>query len=151
MTDTVHDPARLEALDAFRVLDTPPEQEFEDIVYLTGRLAGTPVALVSLVASDRQWFKARIGFPGCETGLNSSVCRFVLDEPDLLVIPDLSLDARTRANPLVTDGPRIRFYAGAPLRTPDGVTLGSLCAIDVVPRPERPERTAARRHAGARA
>ncbi len=72
------------------------------------------MALVSLVAGDRQWFKARLGFPECGTDLNASVCAHALVEPDLLVIPDLSRDPRTRANPLVTGGPRIRFYAGAP-------------------------------------
>ncbi len=128
--------ARLQVLASYGVLDTPPEQEFDDLVHLTSRLAGTPVALVSLIDVDRQWFKARVGFPHDETGLDRSVCKFVLDEPDLLIIPDLAQDARTRENPLVTGEAAIRFYAGAPLRTSDGVTLGSLCAIDTAPRPD---------------
>ncbi|MGY2053179.1 GAF domain-containing protein [Methylobacterium sp. JK268] len=131
----VHDPARLAALDAYAILDTDPEKGFDDVVLLARNICDVPVALVSLVTNDRQWFKARIGFPECGTDLNSSVCAYVLAEPDLLVIPDLSRDPRTRANPLVTGGPRIRFYAGAPLRTPDGAVLGSLCVIDVEPRP----------------
>lgn len=133
--DNVVDPARLAALAAYDILDTAPEQGFDDIVLLARNICETPVALVSLVAGDRQWFKARLGFPECGTDLNASVCAHALVEPDLLVIPDLSLDPRTRSNPLVTGGPRIRFYAGAPLRTPDGMVLGSLCVIDVEARP----------------
>ncbi|WP_246692340.1 MULTISPECIES: GAF domain-containing protein [unclassified Methylobacterium] len=131
----VTDPARLAALAGHDILDTLPEQGFDDVVRLATRLCATPVALVSLVAADRQWFKARIGFPHCETDLDSSVCKFALVEPDLLVIPDLTADPRTMANPLVTGEPHIRFYAGAPLRTLEGQVLGSLCVIDTVPRP----------------
>ncbi|MBN4096063.1 GAF domain-containing protein [Methylobacterium sp. OT2] len=134
--DAVQDPTRLAALAAHEILDTHPEVGFDDIVRLAGRLCATPVALVSLVAADRQWFKARINFPDCETDLNSSVCQFALVEPDLLVIPDLAADPRTAANPLVTGAPGIRFYAGAPLRSADGQVLGSLCVIDLVPRPD---------------
>ncbi len=132
---TVSDPARLAALDALAILDTPPEQGFDDIVRLATRLCATPVALVSLVAADRQWFKARVGFPPCETSLNASVCAHALVEPDLLVIPDLTADPRTAANPLVTGEPYIRFYAGAPLRLTGGQVVGSLCVIDTAPRP----------------
>lgn len=130
------DLARLGALDALKVLDTPPEQSFDDIVRLATRLCATPVALVSLVTSERQWFKARVGFPSCETDLDRSVCRYVLAEPDLLIVPDLTADPRTSANPLVTGEPRIRFYAGAPLRLSDGQVVGALCVIDTEPRPE---------------
>ncbi|AWN39063.1 signal transduction histidine kinase [Methylobacterium radiodurans] len=132
---SVEDEARLAALGAFDVLDTPPERGFDDIVHLARRLCGAPVALVSLVDRDRQWFKARAGFPPCETDLDRSVCKFVLTEPGVLQIPDLTLDPRTRDNPLVTGEPHLRFYAGAPLRTPEGHVLGSLCVIDHRPRP----------------
>ena len=131
----IQDPTRLAALVAYSVLDTPPEEGFDDIVQLATQLCQVPVALVSLVAADRQWFKARIGFPPCETDLNSSVCSHVLGEPDLLIIPDLTQDPRTRANPLVRGEPHIRFYAGAPLRTYEGQVLGSLCVIDNEARP----------------
>lgn len=131
----IHDRARLAALDAYNILDTEAEKGFDDVVLLARNICDVPVALVSFVARDRQWFKARVGFPDCGTDLNASVCAHVLVEPDLLVIPDLSRDPRTSSNPLVAGGPRIRFYAGAPLRTPDGFTLGSLCVIDVEPRP----------------
>ncbi|MGX7709389.1 PAS domain-containing protein [Methylobacterium sp. Gmos1] len=131
----VSDPARLAALDAFDVLDTPTESGFDDVVRLAMRLCAAPVALVSLVAADRQWFKANVGFPQCETDLESSVCKFALAEPDLLIIPDLAADPRTASNPLVTGEPHIRFYAGAPLRLTGGAVVGSLCVIDTVPRP----------------
>jgi GAF domain-containing protein len=126
---------RLQALEPYSILDTPPEQAFDDIAHLAASACVAPVALVSLVDRDRQWFKARVGFDLTETGLGSSICRFVLGEPDLLVIEDLTQDARTRANPLVVGEPNIRFYAGAPLRSPGGEVLGSLCVIDTQPRP----------------
>lgn len=129
------DANRLAVLAQFDILDTAPEQGFDDIVELARHVCQTPVALVSLVAGDRQWFKARVGFDECQTDLNSSVCAHALIEPDLLIISDLSEDARTKSNPLVTGTPHIRFYAGAPLRTAQGVVLGSLCVIDIKPRP----------------
>ncbi|MCJ2071772.1 PAS domain S-box protein [Methylobacterium sp. J-030] len=133
---TVNDPDRLAALEALAVLDTTAEQGFDDVVRLATRLCAVPVALVSLVSAERQWFKARIGFPVFETDLNRSVCKYALSAPDLLSIPDLTADPRTAANPLVTGNPHIRFYAGAPLRLTSGLVVGSLCVIDTVPRPE---------------
>lgn len=133
--DYTRDARRLEAVEDYRILDTPAEPGFDDIVQITSVVCNTPVALVSIVAGDRQWFKAKKGLEACETDIGSSVCAFALAEPDLLVISDLTSDDRTRANPLVTGPPNIRFYAGAPLRRDDGQTIGSLCAIDIVPRP----------------
>lgn len=132
----VHKPERLAALDALAILDTPAEPGFDDVVRLATRLCAVPVALVSFVAADRQWFKARIGFPACETDLDRSVCKLALSAPDLFIIPDLAADPRTAANPLVTGEPWIRFYAGAPLRLDNGLVVGALCAIDTQPRPE---------------
>lgn len=128
------DETRLAALADLNVLDTPAEPGFDDIVELAAQVCEAPVALVSLVAGDRQWFKARIGFDRSETDLDSSVCAHALVEQDLLIIPDLARDPRTMANPLVAGEPHIRFYAGAPLRTAAGQVLGSLCVIDGVPR-----------------
>ena len=127
--------ARLDALADYRILDTPPEPEFDDIVKIAQRVCDTPVALVSLVAEDRQWFKARIGFGPCETPIGQSVCAHAMEVDELLVITDLTQDPRTKDNTLVTEAPFIRFYAGAVLRTPDGIPIGSLCVIDGVPRP----------------
>ncbi|GJD45999.1 hypothetical protein AFCDBAGC_3879 [Methylobacterium cerastii] len=130
------DGARLAALDEYGILDTPAESGFEDIVLLASQACETPTALVSFVAKDRQWFKARIGFDPCETPLTQSVCAHALGRDGILVIPDLTRDPRTRDNALVTGDPQIRFYAGAPLHTQDGFALGTLCVIDSVPRPE---------------
>jgi GAF domain-containing protein len=136
LDDLIASDLRLATLRSHGILDTVPEEAFDGIVRLATRLCRTPVGLVSFVAADRQWFKARIGFPACETDLDRSVCKFALAEPDLLIVPDLAADPRTAANPLVTGAPFIRFYAGAPLRLPDGQVLGSLCVIDTAPRPQ---------------
>lgn len=135
-TDLVADRERLEALESYGILDTMPEQGFDDIVFLAARVCAAPVALVSLVSDDRQWFKARVGFAPTETPIEQSVCAHAVGHSGLLVIPDLAFDERTRANTLVTDDPHLRFYAGAPLRTASGATLGTLCVIDHTPRPE---------------
>ncbi|WP_071831019.1 GAF domain-containing protein [Pararhizobium antarcticum] len=126
---------RLEALEAYDILDTPQEPEFDDIVLVATALCKTPVALVSLVELGRQWFKARIGFEACETPIGQSVCAHALGRQDTLIIPDLTTDPRTRDNTLVTENPHIRFYAGAPLITPGGVVIGTLCVIDTEIRP----------------
>lgn len=133
---SIDDPGRLAALAGYDILDTPAEVGFDDIVHLAAHICATPVALVSLVATERQWFKARIGFEPCETPLNQSVCAHAIASGGLLVIPDLTMDERTRGNTLVSEPPHIRFYAGALLETPEGQPLGTLCVIDSVPRPE---------------
>ncbi|WP_126975374.1 GAF domain-containing protein [Frigidibacter oleivorans] len=130
------DQRRFEALDAVGILDSPPEAEFDDIALLARALCDTPVALVSLVHRDRQWFKARIGFDPSETPISHSICRHAVARGELLVVPDAVTDPRTAQNPLVTGAPGIRFYAGAPLTLPDGVTVGTVCVIDTEPRPE---------------
>ncbi|MDO5895599.1 GAF domain-containing protein [Agrobacterium sp. Azo12] len=127
---------RIEALEAYDIMDTPPEPEFDGIVQIARVICRTPVALISLVEENRQWFKARVGFEPCETPMAGSVCQYALVSRELLEIPDLTADPRTKDNPLVTDEPFIRFYAGAPLITPDGIIIGSLCVIDTVIRPE---------------
>jgi signal transduction histidine kinase len=127
--------SRLASLFRYNVLDTPPEAGFDDIVRIAAWVCETPVSLVSFVSYDRQWFKARTGFDACETTLDRSVCAHVVKQGELLVIPDLTADARTRDNPLVTGPPYIRFYAGAPLMTPEHEVLGALCVIDNRPRP----------------
>ena len=127
---------RLEALRELDILDTAPEPAFDDIVAIASTVCKTPVALVSLVTDDRQWFKARVGFEPCETPLSQSVCAHAVASGEMLIIPDLTKDDRTALNTLVTEGPEIRFYAGAPLVLSDGVIVGTLCVIDTVPRPE---------------
>lgn len=127
---------RLSVLQSYGILDTPPEPQFDEVVQLARIVCAAPVSLVSLVEEERQWFKAAAGFDGCETPINQSVCAHAIREPEILIIPDLTKDDRTRANTLVTDGPQIRFYAGAVLRSPEGPALGALCVIDDKPRPD---------------
>lgn len=127
---------RLAVLNSHAVLDTPPEPQFDDIVALARKLCDAPIALVSFVECERQWFKAKLGVDMSETPIEQSVCAIAIEEPRFLVIPDLTADARTRKNALVTGGPQIRFYAGAVLRASEGVALGTLCVIDTIPRPE---------------
>ncbi|WP_435167292.1 GAF domain-containing protein [Falsirhodobacter sp. 1013] len=126
---------RLDVLNALGILDTPAEPEFDNIVIVARSLCQAPVSLISLVHKDRQWFKARSGFDPQETPLDQSVCFHAVVAGNLLVIPDLTQDARTRHNTLVTQSPHLRFYAGAPLIL-DGVPIGTLCVIDTVPRPD---------------
>lgn len=132
----LHDRARLAALADYMILDTPPEPNFDDIVQLAAQLCQAPISLVTLVETDRQWFKARVGLEAQETPIDQSVCQLGLGRNDLLIIPDLTEDSRTAGNTLVTAEPHIRFYAGAPLIAPRGETLGMLCVIDHEPRPE---------------
>ncbi|MBE7186156.1 MAG: GAF domain-containing protein, partial [Methylobacterium mesophilicum] len=139
MTTQDFDPAaeelRLAALAAYDVLDTPAERSFDDLATMAARVCDVPVALVTLLDRDRQVFKAHVGTDIPGTPRASSFCSHALGCDEPLVIPDLSSDPRTRDNPLVTGDEHVRFYAGAPLRTPDGHTLGTLCVIDRTPRP----------------
>lgn len=131
----VTDAGRLEALEHHAILDTAPEPAFDAAVLLARTLCGAPIALISLVADDRQWFKARSGFGPEQTTLDESVCAHALGLSGFLVIPDLRADPRTEDNPLVTGDAHIRFYAGSPLRVRGGHVLGTLCVLDTVPRP----------------
>ena len=125
---------RQAALDAYGVLDTPPDAAFDGVVRIAAHIAGSPIALVSLVDRDRQWFKARCGLEASETSRDVSFCGHVVASGELLEVPDARDDPRFADNPLVTDAPAIRFYAGIPLRTPGGHVVGTLCVIDRVPR-----------------
>jgi two-component sensor histidine kinase len=125
---------RLAALRSYRVLDTPPEPEFDDLVQLAARACQTPVALISLIDERRQWFKAEVGLGVRETPLDRSICLSAMLLPGMTIVPDLTEDPRFVGNPLVTGEPHLRFYAGAVLRTPDGVPLGALCVLDHMPR-----------------
>ncbi|WP_224240500.1 ATP-binding protein [Hyalangium gracile] len=126
--------ARLETLRGYAVLDTPPEQSFDDITQLAAQLCGTPIALISLVDEARVWFKSRTGLDVQETPRDGAFCGRAVPRPELYIVPDTLLDAQLAHHPLVARPPYLRFYAGAPLVTPDGIVLGMACVADHVPR-----------------
>ncbi|OWU68499.1 hypothetical protein ATO2_11460 [Roseovarius sp. 22II1-1F6A] len=125
---------RLASLSELQVLDTDREEEFDELVTLAAAICETPVALVSFVDANRQWFKAETGLGLRETTLDQSICAHTILEDDFLEIEDTATDPRTIDNPLVCAGPQFRFYAGAVMRGDDGLPLGSFCVLDYTPR-----------------
>lgn len=126
--------ARLATLRAYRILDTDPEQAFDDLALLASRICGTPVAAITLIDEKRQWLKASVGLAVRETARDVAFCAQAIRQRELFVVPDALADERFRDNPLVTAEPRIRFYTGAPLISPEGHALGTLCVVDRSPR-----------------
>ena len=126
--------ARLRALRSYKILDTDPEKAFDDLAILASHICETPVALISLIDSGRQWFKSRIGVGISETPREVSFCAVAIQQPNLFIVPDATKDPRFSSNPFVVSDPKVRFYAGAPFTNSDGHPLGTLCVVDMVPR-----------------
>lgn len=128
------EPDRLQALRQLLILDTPPEERFDRLTAFAAQEFDVPTALLSLIDDDRQWFKSRVDMGPCETPRSISFCGHAILQDDIMVVPDAHQDERFTGNPLVTGEPFIRFYAGAPLRLPDGHNVGTLCLLDSKPR-----------------
>jgi anti-anti-sigma regulatory factor len=142
---------RLAALHQYDILDTTPEEGFDDLTRLAAHICGTPIALVSLVDANRQWFKSTLGLAELETSRDHAFCAHGILHEDVFIVPDALEDERFADNPMVTGDPHVRFYAGAPLTTPDGYTIGMLCVKDHVPRHLDPEQVEALRALGRQA
>lgn len=127
---------RLEALAGYDILDTPREPAFDDIVQLEADSLDAPIAVVCLIADDRQWFKAEVGLCNSETPPDVSISAQAILQPGVFVVPDAARDDRFSCNPLVTGAPDLRFYAGALLATREGLPLGTLCVLGAMPRPD---------------
>ncbi len=136
-----NDAERVAVLRSLGVLDTPPEVDYDELTQLAAQICEVPIALISLVDQDRQWFKSKVGITGSETARETSFCAHAINDPsaDLFVVPDAHQDPRFADNPAVLDDPNVRFYAGAPLVTHDGWALGTLCVIDRKPRELTPD------------
>ncbi len=136
MTPPLHprEPERLAALRRYNILDTEAEPFFDDITRLIAAVCKAPIAVISFVDGTRQWFKSEVGLAARETPLDVSICAYAIQQPGLFIVPDTRKDGRFAGNPLVAGAPHLRFYAGAPLETPEGLPLGTLCVLDVEPR-----------------
>jgi GAF domain-containing protein len=130
---------RVAALQKYAILDSEPEQAFDDLTLLASYICRTPIALISLIDESRQWFKSRVGITISETPRDIAFCSTAILSSEVMIVPDTLKDDRFRNHPLVVSEPNIRFYAGAPLITEEGFALGTLCVVDRIPREFSPE------------
>lgn len=126
---------RLAVLRDYNILDTEPDDTFGDFVQIAAHICNAPIAVVNFIDKDRQWFAAEKGLGVRETSLDVSICAHAILQNDIFIVPDLTKDSRFDCNPLVTDDPRLRFYGGALLKSPEGLPLGTMCVLDYKPRP----------------
>jgi GAF domain-containing protein len=133
-TPSADEASRLKELYQYQVLDAPPDPKLDELTLLAADICQAPIALISFVDSDRQWFKSKVGLTISETPRYVAFCAHTIQQSDVLIVSDALADPRFSNNPLVTGSPYIRFYAGAPLVSPNGFALGTLCVIDYVPR-----------------
>jgi two-component system, NtrC family, sensor kinase len=139
----IDEKARLAALNRYSILDTLPEQIYDDVTALASLICGTPISLVSLVDADRQWFKSTVGVEYRQTPRSVSFCAHTISTARTLIVADAQKDSRFMDNPAVVGDPKIRFYAGAPIVDPSGHVLGTVCVIDTIPRTISPIQVAA--------
>jgi GAF domain-containing protein len=128
------EPKRMATLRKYHILDTPPEDAFDNLASLAAHICGTPMALVTIIDCSRQWFKSKVGLSISETSRDVAFCAHAIMQRNLFVVPDTLKDKRFAHNPFVKSNPRIRFYAGMPLIAPNNQALGTLCVLDRVPR-----------------
>lgn len=133
-TKPANEIARLQALRDYEILDSPPEKDFNDIVELASLICETPISTITLIDEARQWFKASIGLKDSETNRDHAFCSHAIHGDEIMIVPDATKDYRFYDNPFVTGNPDVRFYAGMPLVTPEGYSLGTLCVIDTKPK-----------------
>lgn len=134
LTKPRNEEARIATLEKYAILDSDPEAAFDDLALLASFVCKTPIALISLIDEERQWFKSKVGLTLSETSRDVAFCAKAILQSDILEVRDATQDERFRDNPFVLAEPHIRFYAGAPLITEDGYALGTLCVIDQKPR-----------------
>jgi len=135
----LNEQARLELLRQYQILDTAAEQVFDEITALAASICQTPICLLTFVDRDRTWYKSSVGMQGTETPREMTFCAHAICQNDVYVVPDTRADQRFADNPLVTGEPSLRFYAGMPLLSPEGLAVGTLCVLDRKPRALTPE------------